>query len=38
MLFLVRVLTEAADDLLTANDAMLDAIDPLNPTVLDEQV
>jgi len=36
MLFLVRVLTDAADGILSANDRLCNAIDPLNPTVLDE--
>jgi len=33
--FVIDGLSDLADDLLTANDAITNAIDPLNPTVLD---
>jgi hypothetical protein len=36
--FLLAVLNEAADGILYANDRLTNAINPLNPTVLDEQV
>lgn len=36
VLFLLEVLAEANDKILTANDAITNAIDPLNPTVLDD--
>lgn len=34
--FLLVAMTEAADGILSANDRLTNAIDPLNPTVLDE--
>lgn len=34
--FVIDGVSDIADDLLTANDAITNAIDPLNPTVLDE--
>lgn len=38
LLYLVDTLDEAASSVVNTNDRLCNAIDPLNPTVLDEQV